>query len=65
MFQTGRILLLVILFVMSALSAYALDVGERAYLFTVDSSQGQVNLAKAVEKGPVVLAFYYADFSPL
>ena len=65
MIRNVRVLLLVICLVMLAMTAHALKVGERAYLFTVDSTQGEINLAETLEKGPAVLAFYYADFSPL
>ena len=45
-------------------TAAALQVGDAAPDFTAMSTRGEVNLSQALEKGPVVLALYYADFTP-
>jgi peroxiredoxin len=43
--------------------APALQVGDTAPLFTLPSSTGQpVDLAEALARGPVVLAWYLFDF---
>ena len=45
-------------------TAGALQVGDAAPDFTAMSTRGEVTLSQALEKGPVVLALYYADFTP-
>ncbi len=45
-------------------NAGALQVGAAAPDFTAMSTRGQITLSQALKKGPVVLAFYYADFTP-
>ena len=47
-----------------ASTAAALQVGDAAPDVTAMSTRGEVNLSQALEKGPVVLALYYADFTP-
>jgi peroxiredoxin len=47
-----------------ASNATALQVGAAAPDFTTMSTRGEVTLSQALEKGPVVLALYYADFTP-
>ena len=47
-----------------ASNAAALQVGDAAPDFTAMSTRGEVTLSHALEKGPVVLALYYADFTP-
>ena len=46
-----------------ASNAIALQVGDVAPGFSVDSTMGQVELSQRLETGPVVLALYYADFT--
>ena len=41
----------------------ALEVGSPAPDFSAPSTQGQIVLSQLLEKGPVVLAYYYADFT--
>ena len=41
----------------------ALEVGSPAPDFSAPSTQGQIVLSQLLEKGPVVLASYYADFT--
>lgn len=45
-------------------NAGALQVGTAAPDFKAMSTRGEFILSQALEKGPVVLAFYYADFTP-
>jgi peroxiredoxin len=40
-----------------------LPVGTSAPDFTADSTGGTIELARLLQKGPVVLALYYADFT--
>jgi len=47
-----------------ASNAAALQVGDAAPDFTAMSTRGEVTLSQTLEKGPVVLALYYADFTP-
>jgi peroxiredoxin len=46
-----------------ASNAAALEVGAAAPDFTAMSTQGEVPLSRALEKGPIVLALFYADFT--
>jgi len=46
-----------------ASNALALEVGSPAPDFTAQSTQGEIVLSKLLEKGPVILAYYYADFT--
>ncbi len=46
-----------------ASNAAALEVGAPAPDFTAPSTQGEIVLSQLLEKGPVVLAYYYADFT--
>ena len=41
----------------------ALEVGAPAPDFTAASTQGEVTLSQFLKKGPVILAYYYADFT--
>lgn len=47
-----------------ASNATAFQVGDAAPDFTVISTRGEVTLSQVLEKGPVALALYYADFTP-
>ena len=47
-----------------ASKALALDVGVAAPGFKAASTAGEIELSRVLEKGPVVLALYYADFTP-
>jgi len=44
--------------------AVALQVGDVAPGFIAPSTEGKIELRRIVEKGPVVLALYPADFTP-
>ena len=46
-----------------ASKAVALQVGDAAPDFIASSTEGEIELSQVVEKGPVVLALYYADFT--
>ncbi|NIP48537.1 MAG: redoxin domain-containing protein [Gammaproteobacteria bacterium] len=46
-----------------ASNAAALEVGSPAPDFTAPSTQGEITLSQLLEKGPVILAYYYADFT--
>ena len=46
-----------------ASKAAALQVGDVAPDFRAPSTAGEIELSRVVEKGPVVLALYYADFT--
>jgi peroxiredoxin len=45
--------------------ALALDIGDKAPLFESPSTHGNVILAEFQGKKNVVLALYYADFTPV
>jgi hypothetical protein len=47
----------------SAIGAHALDVGQKAPLFSAQSTQGDIALAEVYKQKPVILALYYADFT--
>jgi peroxiredoxin Q/BCP len=47
-----------------ASNAAALQIGDAAPDFNAMSTNGEVTLSHLLEKGPVVLALYYADFTP-
>ena len=42
----------------------ALEVNAPAPDFTADSTQGEINLSQILPAGPVILAYYPADFTP-
>jgi peroxiredoxin len=46
-----------------ASNVVALEVGSPAPDFTAPSTQGEIVLSQLLEKGPVILAYYYADFT--
>mgnify|MGYP001378756105 CR=1 FL=1 len=49
----------------SSLSAHALEVGQSVPLFTGESTQGTIHLGDILGEKHVVLAFYFADFTPV
>jgi peroxiredoxin len=44
-------------------NAAALQIGDSAPDFTVISTEGEITLSLVLEKGPAILALYYADFT--
>jgi len=46
-----------------ASNAAALEIGTPAPDFKAPSTHGEIVLSEQVEKGPVILAYYYADFT--
>ena len=48
---------------LTAIGAQALEVGQKAPPFEAQSTQGTIRLADYQGKKPLVLAFYYADFT--
>ena len=47
-----------------ASNAVALQVGDTAPDFRASSTNGEIALSQITAQGPVVLAIYYADFTP-
>ncbi len=54
---------IVIAVILLASKATALEVNSPAPDFTASSTQGEITLSALLVKGPVILAYYYADFS--
>jgi peroxiredoxin len=52
-------------FFVTASISHALNTGDKAPLFDAESSQGTVSLESFGGKKNVILAFYFADFSPV
>ena len=65
MIKTLKTLLLSGCSLLFAANTYALQVGDQAPDFTALSTGGEISLAELLKTGPVVLAFYYADFTPV
>jgi peroxiredoxin len=42
----------------------ALQAGDMAPAFTAATTEGELELSRSLEKGPVILALYPADFTP-
>jgi len=51
-------------FVIPSLS-HALNVGDKAPLFNAESTEGTIGLESYLGQKHVVLAFYYADITPV
>lgn len=60
-----RISTLLMALLAAAIPSHAVDVGDMAPLFTAESTGGEISLGDLLKKGNVVLAFYYADFTPV
>ena len=61
---------LIILFVLAGFFVFptisnALNVGDKAPLFNAESTEGTISLQSYLGQKHVVLAFYYADFTPV
>jgi len=48
-----------------AANSYALQVGDKAPDFTASSTIGEITLSELLKQRPVVLSFYFANFSPV
>ena len=62
--RTTLFLVLVATLLMAASPVLALSVGDQAPAFTAQSNQGEVSLADHLGNKNVILAFYYAIFTP-
>lgn len=49
----------------AAIPAHGSEVGDQAPLFTAESTAGKISLNDYIGNNHVVLAFYYADFTPV
>ena len=58
-------LVIVILLLLLGGVAHALEVGDAAPSFSAKSNLGPIELPGLLAQGPVILSFYYADFSGL
>ncbi len=63
--KTLKRFLLCACWLLLATTSFALQVGDKAPDFTAASTHGDLSLAETLQTGPVVLAFYYADFTPV
>ena len=59
LFRSGAVLISALI----ASQAVALEVDSPAPAFTAPSTHGELSLRQLTAKGPVVLAFYFADFT--
>ena len=50
---------------LGTLSAQALEIGQSVPLFSAESTQGTIYLGDLLGEKHLVLAFYYADFTPV
>jgi peroxiredoxin Q/BCP len=62
-----KIVLPVVIFsiIIGAAHGFALEAGDKAPLFKAESTQGTISLADYLGNKNVVLAFYFADFTPV
>lgn len=58
-----RILAATVLLLLTTFGAQALEIGQKAPDFEAQSTQGTVRLADYLGRKPVVLSFYFADFT--
>lgn len=49
---------------LNSLGTHSLKMGDKAPLFEAESTQGVVKLASCLGDKQLILAFYYADFTP-
>jgi len=49
----------------SAIGAQALEIGQSVPLFSAESTQGPIVISEMLGEKHLVLAFYYADFTPV
>lgn len=57
------VLFLLCLLLFLPMQAFGLSVGEKAPLFEAPSTRGTIRLADYLGKKPVILAFYFKDFT--
>ncbi len=50
---------------LTGVCSFALQVGDTAPDFKAISTAGAIDLSQTLQQGPVVLALYYADFTPV
>ena len=63
--QTAQGLLTAVSILFGSFTAQALEIGQKAPLFQAESQNGPVELVQILTEKNVVLAFYYADFTPV
>lgn len=61
--RSVRIFAATVMLALTTIGAQALEVGQKAPAFEAQSTQGTVSLADYLGRKPVVLSFYYADFT--
>ena len=64
MLKTIRLFLMLVIILVPAVS-FGLDVGDKAPVFSGNSTQGEIRLADYAGKKNVVLALYFAIFTPV
>ncbi len=47
------------------MSAQALEIGQSVPLFSAESTRGTIHISDLLGEKNLVLAFYYADFTPV
>jgi len=50
---------------LGTLNAQAIEVGQSVPLFSAESTQGMIHLGDLLGEKHLVLAFYFADFTPV
>ncbi len=50
---------------LGTMSAQALEIGQSVPLFSAESTRGTIHLGDLLGEKHLVLAFYYADFTPV
>jgi hypothetical protein len=63
--KTVQVLMCVVLLLWLPAMAVAVNVGDKAPLFTAESTEGSVSLEEYLGKKNVVLALYFAVFTPV
>ncbi len=62
--RTNRILIMAAALILAASPVLALSVGDQAPAFSAQTNQGEVSLADYQGKKNVILAFYFAIYTP-
>ena len=63
--ETLRGAFILLTLILTPAVSFALDVGDKAPLFSGNSTQGNIQLSEYVDKKNVVLALYFAVFTPV